>query len=187
MNEEMVLAIVKATRLTLRMAEDMQNLMASKTKDTVADQVAGYLGDVLFDLLGEDPETCENFEETETMKLLKSEMPDEDVAKEFMVKQPKPNLDRPDMRTSFAANGGYLYMDKRGIEVGSNGERPAKVYERLNKVTAILKNCEEENSRMRVIINQVSEQQCNSCWRRQYDMCEGEQCRWFRFRKGDFT
>lgn len=118
MDDETLTLIIKATRLSLRLADDMQRMLMIGAENTIADEIAGFLGDALFRFIGEDPEMCDNFYESETIKLLKSEMPDGDVAREIMNRQaklPAPNVNRPDPREAYAKNGGYIFRKDGSI------------------------------------------------------------------------
>lgn len=105
--------VVKAARISMRMAEDMQKLFQKPTW-TCADECAGFLKDALYMILGE----TDGLENSRTMLLLQSDMSDEAVADAILltdrvnqhIKAPAPNTITPEeMHRFYQQNGGYCY------------------------------------------------------------------------------
>lgn len=122
-NRDALTQVVKATRMSMRMAETMQKLLPEKNCVTVADEIVGMLQDALFYLCGD--ENKGSFEDTKTVKLLKGELSDNAVADTLMMfskvnariagtknaetVQPKPNTIEPqDWMKIWEENGGYM-------------------------------------------------------------------------------
>lgn len=160
MNYEMLLGVVKATRISARLAENLQGILPASQKGTLADDVFGLLADVLYKFGGERLAAVDSFDMSETSKLLKSELSDEEVVQRFMdmpyVIMPKPNLvSREEFEKNYSENGGYKFE-------GSEAP-PAKVYDKLNKTTAKLRKAEKENLKLRLIAKDATATLCRNC------------------------
>lgn len=120
--------VVKAARLSLKMADAMQLFMIDKRPWTVADEISGHLKDALFIILGEHALHEKSFDESMTMRLLTSDMSDGAVADYIImmqniqkhiepelaapniVQQPKPQImSKEEFRKLKDQNGGYCY------------------------------------------------------------------------------
>ena len=118
-----LLRVVKATRMSVRMAKDLQALMVDKTR-TWADEVSGLLADALFEISGEELTPEKSFNESVAMMMLKSDMSDASVADGIMLKnriqnmhlkqdevqQPKPQtISKEEFQRMYVQSGGYQY------------------------------------------------------------------------------
>lgn len=182
--EAIVLKQVKAARMAERMAEATAAFMLDGKRWTVADEVYGQLLDALR-LCGEKAGNHIEIDVLESM--LTSDMSDGEIAKKICAgsDMPKPNIvDDAKRRELAEKNGYYLHResDKR-----SDGEKIVKVYERLNKMTAMLKSSEKENMKMRQIIKGISEDRCKECILGRCGTCIRDNCKWFRYENGDFS
>lgn len=122
--KDALLRVVKATRMSMRMAECMKGLLADENAWTTADMIAGFLKDALFCIAGEELTVGENFlENSMTMRLLTGDMDDESVTDWFIMMDnirnrhlkpqgeelPKPQtMSKEDMRSLYQKNGGYM-------------------------------------------------------------------------------
>lgn len=121
--EVAILRVVKAARMSMRMAKDMQVLMVDKAR-TLADEVSGLLADALFEISGEELSPEKSFEQSTVMMMLKSDMSDSSVADGIMlknrihnmiskmdeVKQPKPQIISKEAgQRMYVQSGGYQY------------------------------------------------------------------------------
>lgn len=121
LSRDALLRVVKATRMTMKMAEDMQKLLLDKNSRTFADEIAGFLKDALFITIGETE--TKNFDDSMTMRLLTSDMSDGAVADYIImmhklrkhiepeeVQQPKPQIaSKESMQRMYVQSGGYQY------------------------------------------------------------------------------
>lgn len=117
-----LLRVVKATRASIRLAENMNKLMVDKSWSW-ADEIAGQLTDALFEISGEKLESGQDFyKDSATMMVLTGDMSDEGVTDWFIMKDkirnrldgkaevqmPKPNTMSPEkMKELYQQNGGY--------------------------------------------------------------------------------
>lgn len=76
-----LLTLVKAARMSLKLAEDMRALMEDSHQRSTADEIAGLLTDALYDLSGEQQGVGDAFDESETMRLLTGCFCDAEVAR----------------------------------------------------------------------------------------------------------
>ena len=122
--KDALLQIVKAARLSIKLAENMKAMMMEENSWTVADVIAGHLEDALFFLSGEKLAMGEDFmEKSTTMRLLTGDLSDESVCNWlFMmdsirkkhlttpeVQQPKPQtMSKEDVHDLYRMNGGYM-------------------------------------------------------------------------------
>ena len=115
MTRDVILRIVKATRMAIWLAEDMQKLLVERNRQTWADEIAGQLADALFLISGEKLEPKQDFiKDSKTMRLLKSIRSDSVVADEFlqMANQPAPNtIETEAFNALYERNGGYRHPD----------------------------------------------------------------------------
>lgn len=114
-----LLRIVRATRSCMKLVEAMEALLIDKNAWTVPDEIAGDLKDALFILSGEKLSEKESFDDSRTMKLLKSDMDDGTVADWFLMMdrlnkrietvQPKPQtISKEELQQMHQQNnGGY--------------------------------------------------------------------------------
>lgn len=183
--------LVKATRLAERLAEQMQGMLFDGKSRTIGDEIAGFLGDVMIAISGEEQDAGNGYDDYKVIRMLRSDMSDGGVAESLnaMLEQRKPKINTvaPDkVRENYEKNGGYLKEPEK--TKGSAGIMEAvKAFERLNKVTAMYKACESENVKMRTILLQVAEEKCQDCWRKANGLCGVFPCRWERIKKGDFS
>lgn len=112
MNKDALLRVIKATRMSLRLAEDTRKLLINEKAQTVPDCIAGFLTDALFYFCGERLTSKQDFNrDSQTMKLLTSDLSDGEVTDKFlaMVQQPKPTLiSKEEFRELYEKNGGYM-------------------------------------------------------------------------------
>lgn len=121
-SKDALLRVVKATRSSMKQAEIMQQLIPEKNVWTWSDHIAGFLQDALFDMSGEKLSTGQDFENSNTMRLLTGDMSDEAVADWLImmdkirrnhlpheeVQQPKPQIMDPKLvKDMYDKNGGY--------------------------------------------------------------------------------
>lgn len=116
--KDALLQVVKATRMTIAIADSMKGILTTKSGWTLADEAEGLLSDVLFKLCGETLRPWEDFEnDSATMKLLRSNKTDEEVTNAFLLlyranshcPQPKPNtIDWNMFKDLYKTNGGYM-------------------------------------------------------------------------------
>lgn len=182
--EEIVLKQVKAARMAERMAEATAALTMDGKVWTVADETYGQLLDALR-LCAEKYGNHIEIDKLESM--LTSDMSDGEIVKKICAgsEMPKPNIVDDAKRRELAEKNGYCLHrdgDKR-----SDGEKIVKVYERLNKTTALLKSCEKENATMRKVIKDISEDRCKECILGHKGFCVTDDCKWYRYKGGDFS
>lgn len=116
-----LLRVVKAARLSLRMAEDMKNLLVCHNSRTIPDDISGQLCDALFYMCHEKLESSQDFiRDSETMKLLKSRMSDVDVT-DALIQLEKKNaihvpctFSREEFNANYEKVGGYRYQIPEG-------------------------------------------------------------------------
>lgn len=120
-SRDALMRIVKATRMSISLAEAIQRLMLDKSSRTFADEIAGFLKDALFITIGESE--TKNFNDSMTTRLLTSDMSDCAVADYIImmnkirkhteteeVKQPKPQIaSKESMQRMYVQSGGYQY------------------------------------------------------------------------------
>lgn len=180
--ETVILRQVKATRLAAKMAELVQGFMMDGPKWTAADEIYGDLIDALV-LYGDRTGNGLDFDELRNM--MTSDMSDGEIAHRICegAKQPKPHIVSEEQRQEcFTKNGGYRRRSARYAE-----EPDAEVYKRLNRTTAVVKNLEAENTQMRQIIKEMCESKCCICFNGGNGRCRGAECRWYKFKNGDFS
>ena len=182
--EEIVLKQVKAARMAERMAEATAALMTDGKTWTVADEAYGQLLDALR-LCAE--KSGNNIEIDKLENMLASDMSDGEIAKKICAgsEMPKPHIVDENERRELAEKNGY-YLHRDG-DKRSDGEKIVKVYERLNRVTAMLKSCDKENDTLRKIINDISYARCKECVLGRTGVCIKDDCKWFRYENGDFS
>lgn len=183
MNYDVLLQIVKATRLSAKLADALQGVMPSSPKRTIADDIYGFLADALYAISGENAHDSDNFGMTIVSKLIMSDMSDGDVAKQIMkssaVQIPAPNLvTREETRKLYEQNGGYLHDESE--------TPPAKVYDKLNRVTAKLRKSEKESLKLRLIAKDAVNMVCKGCDKNKYEQfgcCD--LCRFQKYKRGE--
>lgn len=182
--ETVMLKQVRAIRLAARLAETLQGIMPEGGKVTLADEIYGQMVDSLV-LYGDRTGNGIAFDDLRNM--LASDMSDGEIAKRICAgsEMPKPNIVDDAKRRELAEKNGY-YLHRDG-DKRSDGEKVVKVYERLNRMTAMLKSCEKENMQMRQIIKGIAEDRCKECILGRTGVCIMEDCKWHRFRNGDFS
>lgn len=182
--EAIVLKQVKAARMAERMAEATAALTMDGKVWTVADEAYGQLLDSLR-LCAE--KSGNNIEIDKLESMLTSDMTDGEIAMQICaeIEMPKPNIvDDAKRRELAEKNGYYLHRDS---DKRSDSEKIVKVYERLNKMTAMMKSCENENARMRKVIKDISEDRCKECILGHKGFCVTDDCKWYRYKGGDFS
>ena len=112
-----LLKLVKATRMADRLAQDAKCMLPDRKGWTMIDEISGILCDVLFDISGEQLEPKEDFvNDSNTMYLIRSRLSDEIVRDIFcrmsecrdLVEQPEPNLiSKEEFDRMYERNGGY--------------------------------------------------------------------------------
>ena len=180
--ESVILKQVKATRMAARMAETVQGLMLDCQNATVADEIYGQSLDSLV-RYGDITENGLGFDELQSM--LASDMSDGEIAKRICqgTEMPAPHIVSEEQRQEcLSKNGGYRRRSAKYAE-----EPDAEVYKRLNRTTAIVKNLEAENTRMRQIIKEMAEGKCCICFNGGNGRCRKEDCKWYRYKSGDFS
>lgn len=120
-SRDALMRVVKATRMSMSLAEAIQRLMLDKSSRTFADEIAGFLKDALFITIGESE--TKNFDDSMTMRLLTSDMSDGAVADYIImmhkirkhidpeeVQQPKPQImNKESVQRMYVQSGGYQY------------------------------------------------------------------------------
>lgn len=122
---EAVKPIVKAARMAMRLADDLHPILMEKHGQTWADEIWGQLADALFIMSNEKLAPGQNFNESNTMLMLKSDNSDGAVADWFImmdkirkrvseleeVQQPKPQIMEADeVEKLRKQNGGVQYV-----------------------------------------------------------------------------
>lgn len=179
--ENVILLQVKAARLAAKMAEAVQGFMMEGGHWTVADEICGQLIDAL-KFYGYEIKNGLDFDDLQNM--LVSDMSDGEIAKRICqgTEMPAPHIVSEEQRQEcLAKNGGYRRRSAKYEEPDT------EVYKRLNRTTAILKNCEAENMKMRKIIKEMAEGKCCICFNGGNGRCRKEDCKWYRFKNGDFS
>lgn len=119
-----LLRIVKATRMSMALAETLQNLVVGKGRSTWADEIAGFLKDAVFMMSKEELPSGKSYDDSMTNRILTGDLDDADVTDWILwknriydrvnpdgkaVQQPAPNIMKPeDMQKLYRKNGGYL-------------------------------------------------------------------------------
>ena len=115
--------VVKATRMAMRLAEDIQKLFLDKAPWSVADEIAGQLKDALFHMSHDS--SAAGFGNSMTVRLLEGDLDDGAVTDWFMmlhrmderrqkieqeeVQQPKPQtMTSEEVRNMYNKCGGYV-------------------------------------------------------------------------------
>ncbi len=115
MNKDALLRVVKAARMSLKLAEDTKKLLVNERQQTWADEIAGLLSDALFHFSGDYIGPKQDFErDSRTMNLLRSNLSDGAVTEEFiaMVQQPRPVFTSPEeFKDLYHRNGGYMVQE----------------------------------------------------------------------------
>ena len=84
-SDKSVLKLVTSARCVMRFSDDLNALLCTNCKESILTSILCDLCDVLFDGSGEVLRFDQDFnEDSKTMKLLRSELGDEDVAKKFV-------------------------------------------------------------------------------------------------------
>lgn len=83
-NRDGMIRIVKSARMASKLAEAVSILIGRRT-DNLADNIFGYLADVIFDMLNEKGKV-NDFKDSMTMRLLTGDMSDEAVADFILIK-----------------------------------------------------------------------------------------------------
>lgn len=182
--EAVILKQVRAIRLAARLAETLQGIMPESGKVTLADEIYGQMVDSLV-LYGDRTGNGIAFDDLRNM--LASDMNDGEIAKKICAgsEMPKPNIVDDAKRRELAEKNGY-YLHRDG-DKRPDGEKIVKAYERLNKTTAMLKSCEKENTRMRQVIKGIAEDRCKECILGHKGFCVTDDCKWYRYKGGDFS
>lgn len=116
-SRDSILRVIKATRMSLSMADDMRKLMVNPKGRTFADVIAGFLSDAVFTFCGEKLRIGQDFFDSRTMKILTDKRAGDDEAlREIMriyrdnhPEQPKPHFtDREEMKKQAAQGCGYM-------------------------------------------------------------------------------
>lgn len=182
--EAVILKQVRAIRLAAKLAETLQGIMPEGGKVTLADEIYGQMVDSLV-LYGDRTRNGIAFDELRSM--LASDMSDGEIAKKICAgsEMPKPHIvDESERRELAEKNGYYLHRDG---DKRSDNEKVVKVYERLNKMTSMLKSCEKKNAEMQRVINGISEDRCKECILGRCGTCIKDDCKWHRYREGIFS
>ena len=124
-NRDALLRVVKAARMSMKMADNMRPLLVNTKGQTWADEISGQLIDSLFILSGETLKPGQGFYESNTMLMLNSDNSDGTVADWFImmdkirkrisepeqeVQQPAPQVMSPkEVEKLHQENGGYQY------------------------------------------------------------------------------
>ena len=122
-NKDALLRVVKAARMSMKLAEDMRPLLINAKGQTWADEISGQLIDSLFILSRETLKPGQSFYESNTMLMLNSENSDGTVTDWFImmdkirkhisepeqeVQQPAPQIMNPDEIDELRkTSGGY--------------------------------------------------------------------------------
>lgn len=143
-NREVLLRIVKATRASMRMAEDMRALLVRNNGSTCADEIYGHLVDAVFLISGEVLRPGQSFDDSNTVRILKSDMDDRSCADWFLmmdkirkhigepeeVWQPVPQtIDPEELAKLRKQNGGYGFCiptDNGGVKPVERRQMPGK-------------------------------------------------------------
>lgn len=115
-----LLRVVKATRMSMNLAEATQKLFVDEAPWSVADEIAGQLADALFKF---SHDKAERFSDSTTMRLLKGDLSDDAVTDWFFMMyriderrnrqeepvQPAPNvISKEELQELYKNNGGYM-------------------------------------------------------------------------------
>ena len=119
-SRDTLLWVIKAARAANRLAQDTKALLMDKNGWTVSDEIAGFLNEALFNMIGEKLEPNQDFtQDSITMLLIRSNLPDGAVADEVMQlheehahQQPKPNLLPKEELQAMAARNGYVTPER---------------------------------------------------------------------------
>lgn len=180
--EQIILKQVKATRMAAKMAELVQGFMQEGRNWTIADEIEGQLLDSLV-RYGEITGNGLDFDTLNSM--MTSDASDGEIAMRICqgTDMPAPHIVSEEQRQEyFARNGGYRRRSAKYAE-----EPDAEVYKRLNRTTTIVKNLEAENAQMRQIIKEMAEGKCCICFNGGNGRCRKEDCKWYRYKNGDFS
>lgn len=118
--KDALLRVVKAARLSMKLAKDTQQMLFEKGSWTVSDEIAGQLASALFVVSCEKLDAGKDFnEDSMTMRLLKGELDDETVTDWFIMmekidkrlhsnEQPTPQIrSKEETADLYKKNGGY--------------------------------------------------------------------------------
>jgi len=115
-SRDALLRVVKATRLAYRFAGDLQKALYMSEKPwTVPDEIAGELIVAMFLMSGEKQGVDDDFIDSETIQLLKSNLSDGEVTDRLItmhdgIRQPAPNtISKEALDVLHSVNGGYKY------------------------------------------------------------------------------
>ena len=75
-SRDALLRVVKGTRMSLRLAENMKALLINKKSGTWADEISGQLSDAVFTMIDEKLHVGQTFEDSMTMRILNGDMSD---------------------------------------------------------------------------------------------------------------
>lgn len=84
-NRDAMMRVVKAARAAMRMAENMRPLMVDQKGSTWADEIYGFLEDALFIMSGEVLKAGQGFDDSNTIRILQSDMDDRACADWFIM------------------------------------------------------------------------------------------------------
>lgn len=84
-NRDAMMRVVKAARAAMRMAENMRPLMVDQKGSTWADEIYGFLADALFIMSGEVLKAGQSFDDSNTIRILQSDMDDRACADWFIM------------------------------------------------------------------------------------------------------
>ena len=122
---EAVQPIVKAARMAMKLANDLHPILMDKHGQTWADEIFGQLADTLFIMSKEKLQPNQNFNDSNTMMMLRSDNSDGAVADWFImmdkirkrvnepeeVRQPAPQIMNPaETEKLRKQNGGYGFF-----------------------------------------------------------------------------
>ena len=129
-SKDALMRVIKATRLSMKLAEDTQKLFAEKGITSVADIIAGDLADSIFIISNEHLAQVGDFSDSQTMKILKSDLDEETAAELFEIRsrvydsvfkgkeepeQPKPHtFEKTDFTKLYEQFGGYTHCTPEG-------------------------------------------------------------------------
>lgn len=129
-SKDALMRVIKATRLSMKLAEDTQKLFAEKGSESVADIIAGELADSIYLISNEHLAQTGNFSDSQTMQILKSDIDEKTAAELFEIRnrvygsvfkrkeepeQPKPHtFERTDFKKMYEQFGGYSHETPEG-------------------------------------------------------------------------
>ncbi len=111
---EFLLSLVTGTRMALRIRDRLIQALPESRSRKKADELSAHLVETLFAFTGEKLRPDQEFpKDSETMKLLRSSLPDEEAAEAFLSlrnpAQPPPHtMERKEILSLYRKNGGYM-------------------------------------------------------------------------------